>query len=403
MSIGQNRCRAGRLRYSLGVRGNAVFLVMYAVAAVGFAQQGSPQPASPEATFNRAMQEQQSGDDAAAIRDYQAVLRVLPDKLEVRANLAVALAHEGHYQEAIAEYRRVLAAAPNDPGLLTDLGLAYYKTSDCRDAVREFEAAARVQRADVKIATLLGDCEVRLGQAAAAAAMLLPLEPANSANPDFEFVLGTAMIGSGHRLDGVDRLEAAGAAGHNPEAYLQAGSTLINLNRFTRALTDLKAAFQLNPQLPGIETLLGMANDMNGDAAAAEPELREALQRNPDDFNANLYLGSILYKRRSMGEAKTCLARALQANPSSPTARYEMAMWKSTSGDYAGAAQDLEQLEKADPGWLQPHAELAVVYYRLHRPADGMRERTIVARIKAQQQEAGPAGGQPAPPEGAQP
>jgi hypothetical protein len=70
-----------------------------------------------------------------------------------------------------------------------------------------------------------------------------------------------------------------------------------------------------------------------------------------------------------------------------------MAMWKSTSGDYAGAAQDLERLEKASPDWLQPHVQLAAVYYRLHRPADGMREREIVAKLKAQQQQAGPGPG----------
>jgi len=349
------------------------------------------QSPDPESLFNRAVQEQQSGNYSAAIRDYRSVLRVLPAKMEVRANLGVALAHEGRYKEAIAEYRRVLTVAPHDPGLLTDLGLAYYKSGDCRDAAPEFREVARLQAPDGKLATLIADCDVRMGEAEAAVAMLLPLEAANSANPDFEVVLGTAMIQAGHRLDGVHRLETVGASANNANAYMQAGSTLIDLNRFAAALADLRAAEKLNANLPGLDTLLGMAEDMNGDANGGEPELREALRRNPDDFNANLYLGSILYKRREMDESKVHLDRALKANPSSPTAQYEMAMWKSTSGDYAGAALDLEKLEKASPDWLQPHVELAAVYYRLHRSADGMREREIVARLKAQQQQAGPA------------
>ena len=362
--------------------GFALFLLSTAVAL-------GQQP-RPEDLFNQAIQDQQQGNYAAAIHDYEEVLRLQPDKLEARANLAVALAHERHYDEAIREYRQVLAAAPHDPGLLVDLGLAYYKKADYQDAEQQFEMATRFEAPDSRLSVLLGGCEVHTGHAAEAARTLLPLEPANTSNPDFEYVLGTAMIQSGHRLDGVDRLERVGAAAQNANAYMQAGSTLMDLNRFARAQTDLEAALRLDPNLSGIYTNLGMARDMNGDAAAAEPDLREALRRNPNDFNANLYLGSILYKRRDMTEARTFLDRALQIEPASPTARYEVAMWKSTSGDYAAAARDLEALEKAHPDWLQPHVELAVVYYRLNRPADGMRERDIVARIRANQQKAGP-------------
>jgi hypothetical protein len=50
----------------------------------------------------------------------------------------------------------------------------------------------------------------------------------------------------------------------------------------------------------------------------------------------------------------------------------------------------LEDLEKSDPGWLEPHVELAAIYYKLHRPEDGQREREIVQQIEARQQKEGP-------------
>jgi hypothetical protein len=47
-------------------------------------------------------------------------------------------------------------------------------------------------------------------------------------------------------------------------------------------------------------------------------------------------------------------------------------------------------LVKDDPTWLEPHEELASLYYRLHRPADGAKEREIVDKLTADQQAQGP-------------
>jgi Tfp pilus assembly protein PilF len=84
------------------------------------------------------------------------------------------------------------------------------------------------------------------------------------------------------------------------------------------------------------------------------------------------------------------LELALQLQPNSPMARLEMAKLNSMTGKYAEAATTLEELEKADPNWLDPHIELAPIYYKLHRPEDGQRERDIVQQLEATQQKAGP-------------
>jgi len=38
-----------------------------------------------------------------------------------------------------------------------------------------------------------------------------------------------------------------------------------------------------------------------------------------------------------------------------------------------------------DPKWLDPHVELAALYYRLNRPQDGAREKLIVDRLASEQ------------------
>ena len=71
-------------------------------------------------------------------------------------------------------------------------------------------------------------------------------------------------------------------------------------------------------------------------------------------------------------------------------AGYEMGMLQSTSGQYQAAADQLEKVVKSDPDWLEPHIELASLYYRLKRPDDGRKERQIVDRLTAKQQQTDP-------------
>ncbi|MGH9586551.1 MAG: tetratricopeptide repeat protein [Acidobacteriaceae bacterium] len=361
------------------------FALLFLFASLALAQQPDP-----NVLFRHSVEAQQHGDYQTAIQDYQKLLKSHPEAAEVRANLGAALAHEKRFDEAIVQYHLALKAAPGNEAIRMNLALAYYKKGDLVNARREFEEVRKQEPDNSQLAILLGDSEVRLGQPADAAAMLAPLEAANASNTDFEYVYGTALVRTGKKLDGATRLEKVAEATKSADAYLLAGSTLLDLNEFARAEKDLDAALRLNPNLPRVSILAGMAHDMNGDAAEAKPLLRKGLKRNPSDFDGNLYLGSILYKRRDMAEAKQYLDRAIQLKPRDPTAAYEMAMWDSTSRQFDDAAKILEGLVKSNPDWLQPHVELATVYYRLHRPEDGAKERAIVEKLKTQQQKQGP-------------
>jgi tetratricopeptide (TPR) repeat protein len=362
-----------------------VFLLLLLAASASSAQVNDP-----DSLLSAGISAQQHGDYATAIKDYQRVLKVRPGMAELRANLGAALAHEGRFQEAITEDRLALAGMPGNNEIKMNLGLAYFKKGDFAKAEEVFQEVQRAAPDNPQIAILLGQSEVRLGHGQAAVSMLTPMEASNVDNPDFEYVLGSALIQSGDLHDGVARIQKVADATHGADSYLLAGSTYLDMHEFTHAKADLEEALKLNPSLPRVYALTGMARDMTGDATAAEPAFREELKRDPDDFDSNLYLGAILYKERKMDEAKPYLYKALQLKPTSQIALYETALWENTSGQYDDAAKHLEAVEKSNPGWLDPHVELATVYYRLHRPADGAKERAIVAKLKAQQQSEGP-------------
>ncbi|MGO9865301.1 MAG: tetratricopeptide repeat protein [Terriglobales bacterium] len=365
-------------------------LMRLILCLVLFVTVSSAQERDPDKLLNDAIQAQQRGDYQSAITDYRQLLQLRPDHIEAKVNLGAALAHVGQFDEAIAMYRSALPSLKDKNPVLLNLGLAYYKKGDLAKAREQFATLHHSSPNNVQAAILLADAEIKLGEAEAAADMLAPLEKSFSRNSDFDYELGLALIKSGHRREGIPRMEKAGELAKGGDAYMLAGATLMDLNEFEQARHDLETALQLAPNLRGLHKLVGMARDKTGDQKAAEPAFRQALKENPDDFDANLYLGALLYKQRHMEEAKVYLEHAVQLKPTDSMARYESAMLKSTSGEYEAAARELEGVVKENPDWLEPHVELTSLYYKLHRPSDGAKERAIVDRLTAEQQAKGP-------------
>jgi tetratricopeptide (TPR) repeat protein len=137
----------------------------------------------------------------------------------------------------------------------------------------------------------------------------------------------------------------------------------------------------LNPALPGLLTLRGSVLPYLGDNQGAIEALTKALVQNPDDFEAHLNLGSVLHTERKLEEAEKHLQRALTLQPDSTLARYEMARLERTEGKLDAAAADFEKVTHADPSWPQPHIELSALYFRMNRPEDGERERSVYEKL----------------------
>jgi tetratricopeptide (TPR) repeat protein len=354
------------------------------------------QEPNPDQLLADAIDAQQHGDYPAAISDYRKALELRPNMVEAKVNLGAALVHVGDFDGAIAMYKSALPLliqnnASQKNAVLRNVALAYYKKGDFTNAADQFETLHKSLPNDVGIAVLLGYSDVQLGKADAAVALLEPLESRNAANLDFEYAYGSALIKAGRRREGAVRIEHVATSSNSADAYLLAGSTFLDLNEYDAARRDLDTALKLDPKLPRVQTLAGTARDKTGAIKEAEEAFREALKVNPDDFDANLYLGAILSKRRDLDEARPYLERAVRLNPTSSMAGYEMGLLQSTSGQYQAAADQLEKVVKTDPDWLEPHIELASLYYRLKRPDDGRKERQIVDRLTAAQQQKGPA------------
>ena len=339
------------------------------------------QAAGPEKMFQDALAAQQRGDDATAIRLYQALVKSHPDVPEVRANLGAVLARQGRFDEAIEQYRAALTRTANSPAVRMNLAIAYYKKGAIADAVRELHTLRGADPANVRVATLLGDCYLRQGKAEDAIALLAPMETSNPGDLALAYMLGTALIRDGKLNAGLQRVEKVARQGNSAEAYLLAGQTALKLDDFERARDLANAAVTLNPKLPGVLTLQGTALQYVGDNAGAIASLRKALEANPNDFDAHLNLGGILNTERDLEGARRHIERALQLQPDSIVARYELARVKRSEGSLEDAVRDFEAVVKAKPDWAQPHIELSALYFRVNRPQDGEREKATFDKL----------------------
>ena len=377
--------------------GAAMLLAVAAGSAAAYSQEHSPGEAQtspraakpapdPHALFEEAQAAQQSGDKELAVKKYEELIRFHPEVVAAHADLGVVLVSLGRYDEGIAQYHIALTEAPGSPPLRLNLGLAYYKKGDFAGAAAQFASLHKEQPNDARLATLLAKCETQIGLAGQALALLEPLEKQHPDNLDVEWALGNALLSTGQTLEGLKRVQKVADEGHSEQAYQLAADLYLGLAMFDIAKRDAEAVLRLDAKAAKAYVVLGIVDDYAGNEKAAAEQYEKALEIDPNDLQARIQLASALYGQRKLDEAKRELERALAMDPQAYGARYEMARVEQAQGNMTAALKDLETVVQQRPDWLEPHVDLAALYYRLKRPADGARERQIVDRLREQEQ-----------------
>jgi tetratricopeptide (TPR) repeat protein len=360
-----------------------LFLLMLSTAVVA-------QTANPQELFNAAVAAQEHGDYAKAVDLYRRLVKISPEVPAGWINLGVALINLGKYREAADSLREARALDPGNRQIAFALSLALYKNGDFSEAAGELDRIEEAEPDNVRVAALLADCELHLGKPRDALKLLEPLAGNAARHDDFSFIYGSVLIANGKLQQGATILEEYGAANRAAEAYFAAADALLRLNLSERGLVDLQAAAAIRPNLPGLYTKLGQALEKNADFSDAAAAYRKATEENRKDLAAWIGLGANLYSLRDLPGAKAAIEQALRLDPSSVDARYTMALVEKSEGELAPAVSDLQAVVKARPEFMPAHAELAALYFRLHRPQEGRRERQVVDQLASEQRSAGP-------------
>ena len=291
--------------------------------------------------FDAALRLHQAGNLAAAVTAYEACLVAEPGRVDARSNLGAVFVRMGRYQDAIGEYLDALKTARPDvaPRLRFNLALAYYKSFEIPAAAGALETLRAAQPADLNLAVLLADCRLRMGEFQRAVDAVAPLEATHEEDLALNYVLGMALIRLGRVADGQIRVDRILRRGESAEGHFLLGSALFGAGNYPAALKELNQAASLNAEVPSLQSYLGQALLFTGDADSAAIAFRKELAANPNDYDANFQLASILARRGQAEESKRLLERAAQVRPGSAEARAALA------GGF-----HFEQAASGDPG-----------------------------------------------------
>ena len=354
---------------------------------------------SPEDVLRRAMELQQAGDLEGAVKGYRQFLAARPNEGAIHANLGVLLVHLGRTDEAITEYKKAVALDAQNGDIVRNLGLAYYKSGRMDEAAREFRKSHVISPDNLQTILLLADCQLGMGENSSVIKLLTPIEAQHSDELAIAYLLGTALIRDGQIAEGQKRVDRILSKGDSAEARLLLGNQMFAAGDYPAAVKELASAIELNPSLPGLQSLYGQALLNTGDPDAAAEAFRRELASDPHQFEANLYLSQILTTRSQWKDAEPLVRQALRVRPDSLSAALELAAVNENAGKLAEARSELEALEKKWPNSPAVHEQLAQVDGKLHLAAEAARENKLASDLSPKSVSAarGPGEGETAP------
>ena len=336
---------------------------------------------TPEVLFAEADSAYKAGEAEHAIQLYEDFLKLRPDSVPARANLAVAMAHVGRYADAIVQYKLALKHAPGNPALLLNLALARYKQAQFADAAIDLQHVHKAQPENQQALHLLADCYLRMGRNKDVISLLQPVYEAGPEDRAVEYALGMALIRDGQVQKGEAIVVRVLKSGTSAEAELLLGAAQLAAGDAKTAVPTLQKAMEMNPDLPGGWALYGKALIDTGNGTEAKAALERAVQADSNDFDANLFLGGLLRHDGDMAGSAPYIRKAVQLRPTSIEARFQQGMLELGEGHLAEARKIFEAIQRESPDFQEVHAQLAVVYARLKRPEDSKREREIVLQL----------------------
>ena len=321
----------------------------------------------------------ESGRNNEAIALYRRSLHMRPAWQQGWWHLGTLLYASGRFTEAATVLRRLTALAPELGPCFGILGLAEFGSHHYDEALRHLERASKlgleqlpddVRRLILYHAGLLLTRHHEYDRAR----KLLTDIPSGPGLPDATPAIGLAALGKPLLPEEIplasrELYSLAGAAAYAAETHAPQAASLF------------EELLRKYPQVEGVHYLHGCFLAPQDHEASAQ-EFRLELEHNPKHVPS---LGMLALEHLKRGEAAAATPYARQAveiAPASYLAHNVLGRCLAESGDLDGGIRELVEAVRLAPANAEAHWTLASVYGRAGREADAERERSFVGRLK---------------------
>jgi tetratricopeptide (TPR) repeat protein len=323
---------------------------------------------------------------------------------------------------ALPELQAIIALDPTNIDAVANVGVLLFFKGDCAGALPQLRAA-NAQRKDMwRIQFLLGVCERRLGDVAAARTDLENVFP-HLEDRKLKMEAGSALIEIYEGAEDLDKAaqmvttlradnptnvpllyeayrlhtKLAGEAmlalslvdPNSAEMHQVMGHEALRYGDFPGAITQYREAIKINSKLSGIH--LELADALNNSTnpsikGQAEGEYKLAVQLNPHDERALCRLADIEVEHGDIDKAFTDYTTATKILPSDIDAQLGRAKVLILMHKADDAQPILEKVLELEPENDLAHYQLSRVYWQKGRKEDANREVELYKKYKAMKQ-----------------
>jgi tetratricopeptide (TPR) repeat protein len=274
-------------------------------------------PTDPEPHFHAGWLESTLGNHAAAIREYQTVLKMDPKFPRVKFQLAMAYIDSQDNARAIPLLRQIIAAEPANSNARFQLGSILARQDDCPAAIPMLESSDGSARKYYLLAGCYKKAN-RHSDAAAALAKVKQFRQGADARMQAKYLAAVAHkhAAAGAFDDAVTAYRAALDLAPDPTLEIDLAVVLLKKAEPSQVITLLNSRAD-----PLARYQIALAHTSLNQLDQARTALEAAVQAKPDFAEAWYQLGITLLAQNNTAEAERALATAVRLRPDEPAMR----------------------------------------------------------------------------------
>jgi tetratricopeptide (TPR) repeat protein len=287
------------------------------------------------------------------------------------------------WNRALGELETARRLAPQMAGIRLNIGLARFRLGNYADAIPALESVLRDEPSSEQARHMLGLCYVLEERYADALGVLEGLWQSSNSDLNYLYILTIAAGKTGrHNLEQTASQRLLEVGRDSPELHLFLGRAFLARGQDDYALSELKRAEQLSPQLPFVHYNLALVYKRQHDLERAKREFLKDRDIEPDVAYDYDELGIVSATLGNNREAERYFQEAVKRDARLGTSWYGLAKIYKQRKKYGEALAALAAAAKVDPNSASVHYLRAQVLLAESKNAESRHELALVRKLQ---------------------